>query len=51
MFLFVFIPAIMRFMGDAPLRGQQEQDLVTTVLKVLAHILVIKKTDNIKQLC
>lgn len=41
----------MRFMGDAPLKGQHEQDLVTTVLKVLIHILVIRKTDDIKCLC
>lgn len=51
MFLFVFIPAIMRFMGDAPLKGQHEQDLVTTVLKVLTSTLVIRKADNIKCLC
>lgn len=38
----MFIPAIMRFMGDAPLKAQTEQDLVTTVLKVLTHILLIR---------
>ena len=33
----LFCPAIMKFMGDAPLKGQTEQDLVTTILKVEAH--------------
>lgn len=33
----VFIPAIMRFMGDVPLKGQTEQDLVNIILKVLTH--------------
>lgn len=41
----MFIPAIMRFMGDAPLKAQTEQDLVTTVLKVLTHIILIREIN------
>lgn len=29
-----FCPAIMKFMGDFPMKGQTEQDLVATILKV-----------------
>lgn len=46
----MFISAIMRFMGDAPLKAQHEQDLVATVLKVLIHILVKRKIDQVKHL-
>lgn len=30
----VFPPAVMRFMGDAPLKGQSELDVLCTLLKV-----------------
>lgn len=30
-------PALMKFMGDFPLKGQTEQDLVATILKVHTH--------------
>lgn len=32
-------PAVMKFMGDFPLKGQTEQDLVTAILKVhMSHM-------------
>ncbi len=34
-------PAIMKFMGDFPLKGQTEQDLVTTILKVHTLYLIL----------
>lgn len=33
-----FCLAVMKFMGDFPLKGQTEQDLVTTILKVLRNM-------------
>lgn len=38
----VFCVAVMRFMGDAPLRGQSEQEVVSTFLKVNTHIIILQ---------
>lgn len=43
-------PAIMKFMGDFPLKGQTEQDLVTTILKVHTKTRTHSLTYNIKMI-
>lgn len=32
--LFLFLTAIMKFMGDYPMKGQSEQEVVSIILKV-----------------
>lgn len=33
-YVIVLLPAIMKFMGDFPIKGQSEQDIISTILRV-----------------